>query len=51
VQETPENGGSFAGWWALAGVGALAAGYGIWEWRRELWGGIRKIGTFFTSSK
>jgi len=51
VQETPENGGTFVGWWALAGVGVLAAGYGIWEWRRELWSGIRKIGTFFTSSK
>jgi hypothetical protein len=51
VQETPESGGSFVGWWALAGVGALAAGYGVWEWRRELWSGIRKIGTFFTSSK
>lgn len=28
----------FAGWWALAGVGALAGAYGAWEWRRELKG-------------
>lgn len=27
---------SFAGWWALGGVAALALGYGVWEWRHEL---------------
>ncbi len=26
----------FVGWWALGGVGVLAASYGAWEWRREL---------------
>lgn len=51
VQDVADSLGTFAGWWALAGVGALAVGYGVWEWRREIWNGIRKVGTFFTSSK
>jgi hypothetical protein len=51
VQPVPDSPSAFAGWWALGGVGVLAAGYGVWEWRREIWHGIRKIGTFFTSRK
>jgi len=23
-------------WWSLAGVGAVAISYGIWEWRQEI---------------
>lgn len=41
--------GRFAGWWTISGVGALAAGYGIWEWRREISKTIRKVGLFFIS--
>ena len=33
VKETARG---FVGWWALGGVGLLAAGYGVWEWRREI---------------
>lgn len=33
IKETAKG---FVGWWALGGVGVLAAGYGVWEWRREL---------------
>lgn len=51
VTPVAETGKAFAGWWALGGVGTLAAGYGVWEWRREVATGIRKIGTFFTSGK
>lgn len=51
VEPVADAGKAFAGWWALGGVGTLAVGYGIWEWRHEALGGIRKIGTFFTSSK
>jgi len=51
VQETPEAEGLFTGWWALGGMGVLAGGYGVWEWRREIWHGITKVFTFFTSSK
>jgi hypothetical protein len=51
VQEVPDNPSTFAGWWALGGVAVIAAGYGIWEWRRELWNGIRKVGSFFTSGR
>lgn len=51
VEPVTDTSKAFAGWWALGGMGTLAAGYGVWEWRREAMGGIRKIGTFFTSSK
>lgn len=51
VQEVPDSPSTFAGWWALGGVGAIAAGYGIWEWRRELWNGIRKVTSFATSGR
>lgn len=33
VDDGPE---AFTGWWALGGVGVLAAGYAGWEWRREI---------------
>lgn len=36
VQPIKETGMAFVGWWALGGVGLLAAGYGIWEWRRDI---------------
>ncbi|USN96786.1 MAG: lamin tail domain-containing protein [Candidatus Nomurabacteria bacterium] len=36
VQPIKDTGTAFVGWWALGGVGLLAAGYGAWEWRREL---------------
>lgn len=42
---------AFVGWWALGGVGLLGVGYGVWEWRREVGEGIRKLGSFFTSGK
>ena len=51
VEEMKEAGKAFAGWWALGGIGTLALGRGIWEWRSEVLAGIRKIGSFFTSSK
>jgi len=40
---------AFAGWWALGGVGTLAAGYGAWEWRREMISALGKVKGFFTS--
>lgn len=43
IKETAKG---FVGWWALGGVGMLAAGYGIWEWRRELTALILRAGTF-----
>jgi len=35
------------GWIAFAGVGSLAVGYGVWEWRREIIGGLGKIAGVF----
>lgn len=42
---------AFAGWWAIGGVGALAAGRLGWEWREEIMKGVRAIGSFLTPSK
>lgn len=46
-----ETGKAFVGWWALGGIGLLAVGYGVWEWRQEILGGLQKVATFFTSGK
>ena len=35
------------GWVAFAGVGSLAVGYGVWEWRREIIGGLAKMAGVF----
>ena len=51
VEPVADAGKAFVGWWALGGVGVLALGYGVWEWHRELFGAIRKVGTFFTIGK
>jgi hypothetical protein len=51
VEPAKETGKAFVGWWALGGVGALAAGYGVWEWRREMMSGVRKIGSFVSGNK
>jgi len=36
VTNTPDAAKNAVGWLAFAGVGAVAVGYGAWEWRREL---------------
>lgn len=36
VQPVKDTGMAFVGWWALGGLGILAAGYAAWEWRREI---------------
>ncbi|HET8884693.1 MAG TPA: hypothetical protein VFM68_04455, partial [Candidatus Saccharimonadales bacterium] len=51
VEPVVESGKAFVGWWTLGGVGALAIGYGAWEWRREAATALRKVAEFFTSTK
>ena len=51
VEPIKDTGKVFVGWWALGGVMTLAAGYGVWEWRREITSGVRKLATFFTFHK
>lgn len=51
VEPVKDNSSTFAGWWALGAIGALAIGYGVWEWRRELWNGLQKLGALFTIHK
>ena len=46
VEPIKDSATTFAGWWALGGVGAVAVGYAAWEWRREiagLWGKLLGI--------
>jgi hypothetical protein len=45
-QQTESNNNGYVGWWALAGVGALAVAYGVWEWRQEIVDAARKLGSF-----
>ena len=51
VETVGEASKAFVGWWALGGLGILAIGYGVWEWRQEMIGAIHKVGSFFTSGK
>lgn len=51
VEPIKDTGTAFTGWWALGGVTLLGAGYGAWEWRREVWRSVIRAGQFFTSLK
>lgn len=51
VEPIRETATAFTGWWALGGIGALAAGKIGWEWREEITNAVRKVGSFFTSGK
>lgn len=51
IQPVTQTGMAFIGWWALGGVGVLAMGYAGWEWRYEVMIAMRKVSSFFTSSK
>lgn len=51
VEPLKETGKAFAGWWALGGVGVLAAGYGAWEWRQEVTTAMRRMLEFAIGRK
>lgn len=51
VESVKDAAQAFVGWWALGGIGLLALGYGVWEWRRELAVSFDKLTAFFHSSK
>lgn len=51
VAPTKSTGKSFVGWWALGGLGTLAAGYAAWEWRQEIGRGFKRVGAVFWHSK
>lgn len=36
VEPYAQGGASMATWWVMGGVGVLALGYGVWEWREEI---------------
>jgi len=36
VEPYKQGGASMATWWVMGGVGTLALGYGVWEWREEI---------------
>lgn len=43
VSETTAVVDRFASWLALGGVGVAALSYALWEWRREVYGGVAKV--------
>jgi hypothetical protein len=43
VETIKSQTGESVGWLAFAGVGSMAAGYGAWEWRREVSGLFAKV--------
>lgn len=51
VEPVADTTNAFVGWWAFGGLLALGAGYGVWEWRREIATGIKRVSTFFTARK
>lgn len=51
VQPVKEGAMAFVGWWALGGVGLLAAGYAGWEWRSEIVTSVRKVASVFSGRK
>ncbi|MEI7917773.1 MAG: lamin tail domain-containing protein [Candidatus Saccharibacteria bacterium] len=44
--QTTEPTNNYVVWWSLAGVGAVAIVYGLWEWRHEIVGLFHKITRF-----
>lgn len=46
VEPITDTAEAFVGWWALGGVGILAAGYAVWEWRHELRRAFQRKGRF-----
>lgn len=51
VQPVKEGAMAFVGWWALGGVGILAAGYGVWEWRYEIRRLIGQVVSHFSAGQ
>lgn len=51
IEQTEERPEQFIGWWLLAIVTALGAGYGAWEWREELGRYGRRALRFISRSK
>lgn len=45
VEETPPEGGAGAqyGWWLAGAAGTGVLGYGVYEWRREIANGFRRL--------
>ena len=43
VEPYKQEGVALATWWVVGGIAALAAGYGVWEWRREIGAGLARV--------
>lgn len=51
IESVKDTAQAFVGWWALGGIGLLALGYGVWEWRREVAVLFGRLTAFFHSGK
>jgi hypothetical protein len=47
IEPIADTNQTFVGWGILGGIIALALGYAVWEWRREMASMLRTIGSFF----
>ncbi len=43
VEPYKQEGAAMATWWVVGALAAFAAGYGLWEWRREIGGFAAKL--------
>lgn len=51
VEPYEQSGNDSTVWWAIAAAGAVAVGYGVWEWRQELATVGSKLRTLVTRHK
>lgn len=51
AEPVPDSSATFTGWWTLGGITVLGAGYGAWEWRREMWSLLQRTQRFLTGSR
>ena len=49
--EAQQTAGATWAWWAVGGVGLLAAGFAGWQWRWEILQAIRRLKSAVTSGK
>ncbi len=46
-EQTSESASDYILWWSLAAIGLVAIGYGVWEWRHEIFNLTKKTKLIF----
>jgi hypothetical protein len=50
-EQSNESSKNYILWWSLIGVGVVAIGYGVWEWRQEIMRLCQKLGSLLHFKK